>query len=334
MPSLIVGSTGIVLHSLIGPRAEDALHGLLIVLGSHIAWSKQSALVAIGHHDNGHIVILAALVEAVLVVANHVAINARPEASKAHVTIAQLHGVHLAQLLEVLFLKMLLEGQTLLLGTLLRGIETKTAGLIAPRGKRASTLADAAVEQALGQRRSTEDAAADGTSRLAEDGNTCGVATKVRNIALNPLQGKDLVEDTVVARVTFLIFLGKFRVSHEAKCTRAVLDADDDYATLSQQLPQVATIPLGLESTTVNPYHDGQLFGSALSWCSNAQIQTVFAHHIGRTTGACGLWGHLAEGIAHANTLPRSCGLRSAPTQIANGRRCVRNGFVNGQAVF
>ena len=54
-------------------------------------------------------------------------------------------------------------------------------------------MTDAAVEEALGQRRATEDATADGTGTLAKDGHVSGVASKVRNVTLYPLQGENLV---------------------------------------------------------------------------------------------------------------------------------------------
>ena len=124
MPSLVVGSTRIELQCLVGPSTKNALQRFLIVLGSNVTWGKQRTLVTVGHHNHRHIVILAALIHTILVVANHVTIHARPETSKAHVTIAQCHGIHGTQLLQILFLQMLHKGHTLLLGTLLRGIKS------------------------------------------------------------------------------------------------------------------------------------------------------------------------------------------------------------------
>ena len=94
---------------------------------------------------------------------------------------------------------MLLEGDALLLGSLLRGVHAQRAGIIGPGGEGATTLADAAMEEALGEGRAAEEAAADGTSTLASDGDLRGIATEVGNVALYPLEGVDLIEQSVVA---------------------------------------------------------------------------------------------------------------------------------------
>lgn len=193
-------------------------------------------------------------------------------------------------------------------------------------------MADAGTEQSLGQWRSTQYATADGTSTLAEDGNLRWVATKLGDVALNPLQGENLVEDTIVARVSVLALLGEFGVSHEAQSTSAILDADDYYTTLSQTLPQVTPIPLGLESTTMYPYHHGQFVVDARGRCGDTQIQAVLAHLVGSATRTCGLRRHLTELVAHTNTLPSLSWLRVAPTQIAHWRCSVWDGLVDSQS--
>ena len=102
---------------------------------------------------------------------------------------------------------MLLEGQSLLFCTLLRGIHTQRTGIIAPWGERSTTLTDTAVEESLSQRRGTEDATADSTSTLAEDGDIRGVTTEVGDVTLHPLKGVDLIQNTIVSRVPLGILL-------------------------------------------------------------------------------------------------------------------------------
>ena len=55
------------------------------------------------------------------------------------------------------------------------------------------------VEQATGQRRLTEGTHATTTGTLSEDRHVVGVAAKLLDIFLNPFQGFNLVENTVVA---------------------------------------------------------------------------------------------------------------------------------------
>ena len=88
MPSLIIGIAGIDTQRLVGPVAEDALDGLLVILDGDVTRCKEGTLVAVGHHNDGNIIVFAALVEAVLVVADDVAVDTRPEARKAHITVA------------------------------------------------------------------------------------------------------------------------------------------------------------------------------------------------------------------------------------------------------
>ena len=91
------------------------------------------------------------------------------------------------------------EGETLLFGSLLRGIKAQRTRFVAPRGERASTLTDTGTEESLGQRRCTEHAATDGTCALTEDCDFRGVSTEVGNVTLHPLEGEDLIEQTIVA---------------------------------------------------------------------------------------------------------------------------------------
>ena len=119
MPSFVVSIARIDFQSLIGPIAKDAVNRLLIVLCCDIAWCKEGTLIAVSHNNNGHIIVFATLIKTVLVVADDIAVNTRPETSKADIAVAKLHSRHLAHLFEVLFLQVFLESQTLLLGTLL-----------------------------------------------------------------------------------------------------------------------------------------------------------------------------------------------------------------------
>ena len=93
-------------------------------------------------------------------------------------------------------------------------------------------------------------------------------------------------------------------------------------------LPQVATIMFRLETATMNPYHHRQTVVDALGGRCNAQIETIFTHHISRTTRTSGLWWQGTEVVCFQHTLPRLGWLWLAPTQVANGWCCIGNSFI------
>ena len=114
----LIGVAGIDLHSLVCQISEHALDGFLIVCYLHLA-REEDTLVGVGHSDHGYIVVVAALVVAVEVIGDDIAIYAGPEAAEAHVVAAEFFRAHLAQLLQRFLLQVFLEGQSLLLSTFL-----------------------------------------------------------------------------------------------------------------------------------------------------------------------------------------------------------------------
>ena len=199
VPGLLIGIGGIHLQRLLRHIAEHPAGILLIVLSLDGGRREQRTLVGVRHHDHRHIIILPTLIEPILIVADHIAVHAGPEPAEAHIAVAERHRIHRAQLLQRLLLQMLLESQSLLLGTLLRGILADAARGITPGSKRAAALTDTPVEQTPRQRRGTKHAAADRSGALAEDRHLRRIAAEVSDIPLHPLQGIDLVEDAVVA---------------------------------------------------------------------------------------------------------------------------------------
>ena len=77
--------------------------------------------------------------------------------------------------------------------------------------------------------------------------------------------------------------------------------------------------------------HDGQTVVDALCGCGDAEIEAVLAHHIGRAALTCGLWGPGTVVVSLQHTLPGLGWLWGTPTQVANGRCCVGNGFIHGK---
>ena len=164
---------------------------------------------------------------------------------------------------------MLLEGQSLLLSTFLRSVQSDAARRITPGSKRTTALTDTPVEQSFCQRRGTENTAADCSGTLAEDRHLRGVAAEVLNIPLYPLQRIDLVEDAIIPRVPIITLLRQLRMRHKSQRARPVLHAHNHHAALGQQAPQIAAIVLRLEAAAVYPYHHGQFLVRRLRRCRN-----------------------------------------------------------------
>ena len=146
-----------------------------------------------------------------------------------------------------------------------------------------------------------------------------------------PLKGVDLVEDAVVARVALGILFREFGMGHEAKGSRAIFDTDDDHTTQGKVTPQVATIPLRLETTAMDPYHHRQTISGRGSRSSNTQIEAILVHHISGTTRTRGLRRHGAKLVAHSHTFPSLGRLRGAPTQVAHWGSGIGNSLIDGQ---
>ena len=96
-------------------------------------------------------------------------------------------------------------------------------------GQALSTHDDGLVEQATSQRTLAERAHAATTGTLSEDGDVVGVATELRNILLNPLQGLNLVEDAVVAADVVRTLSRKGWVNEEAEDAQTVVDGDEHH---------------------------------------------------------------------------------------------------------
>src|SRR5204863_122842 len=75
------------------------------------------------------------------------------------------------------------------------------------------------------RREESQDAFA--TGRLPEDGHIVCVATEQTDIALDPFEGCDLIEQTEVCRAS-RIFVLQSRMCKEAQLCEAVVDGNDD----------------------------------------------------------------------------------------------------------
>ena len=84
------------------------------------------------------------------------------------------------------------------------------------------------MEQATSQRTLTECTHAAGSGTLSEDGYVVGVATKLSDILLDPLQRLYLVQNAIVATNVMRALCRQFRMGHKTKDAQAVVDGDED----------------------------------------------------------------------------------------------------------
>ena len=142
-------------------------------------------------------------------------------------------GRHMAHLVEVRGMQKLLNLQAEFLALRqCRGANRPGSGPVATAGHYGSA------EQALGER--TEDLLRhrSGTRRLAHQQDLGRIAAKLRNVVMDPLERCVLIQKTVVAGVTALLF-GQFRMRHEAQNAEAIVEIDKDRSVLGNVLATV-----------------------------------------------------------------------------------------------
>ena len=165
----------------------------------NIAAAEARAFIGVVSNKYVHVVEIAILVHAVLVIRDHIAVYYRPGASGDDHLAREGAGVHGAQLSQrlgaeafgVLDAVLLCHGEGFhvlaWIGVMTHGAEGTAA------------LRNCTADQALGKRRCAEHADGDAAGGLAEDSHLGRVAAEGRYIVVDPLQGGDLVHDTVVA---------------------------------------------------------------------------------------------------------------------------------------
>ena len=176
---------------------------------------------------------------------------------------------------------------------------------------------------------------------MTEDGHIVGVATKLGDILLDPLQGLDLVEDTIVARHLMRALGREGGVNEEAEHTKTVVDGDEHHILGTPLL----TVELWLRAealaiaTAMNPQRHRQ-FLAHLTRClrPHIQIEAVLAEsglfpiaplRVVATSILDGLEARTAKRVANLHALPRHDGLRLFPTILLDGRCGVRNAPIN-----
>ena len=134
------------------------------------------------------------------------------------------------------------------------------------------------MEQTTSQRRFAERTHAAATCTLTEDGHVVGVATELCDVLLDPLQGFNLVEDTIVARHLVRTLGSQIWMAEETEDAQTVVDGNEHNVLCAPLLSVelwLRTKALAI-TTTMNPKGNRQfLAGIARSLCPYVQVQAV-----------------------------------------------------------
>ena len=115
-------------------------------------------------------------------------------------------------------------------------------------------------EQTLRQRRRHLRADGKGTGRLAEDGDIVRVAAKGGDIAPHPLDGSQLVHQSVVARCVVWILRGQLLGGEETKNAQPVIHGDNQHPFAGEMFPVLTRLRSAAagKAAAKNPHHHRQ----------------------------------------------------------------------------
>ena len=197
------------------------------------------------------------------------------------------------------------------------------------------------MEETAGERGLADGLDTASASALAEDHDVVRVAAELGDILLDPLQGLDLVEDTVVAGHTVRAFGGELRVGQEAEHTEAVVDGHEDDVLLAPGLGIELRLgtPAFAVTATMDPEGHGELLvGLAGGLGPDVQVEAVLAvgslvaiTPLGEvTTGILdGLIARMTEFVAEFHSLPGNDRLGLLPTVLTDRRSGIGNAPVH-----
>ena len=167
---------------------------------------------------------------------------------------------------------------------------------------------------------------------MTEDHHGAGISTEPGNIALDPLECRDLVQKRVVAGRVMLGFTSQVRMRHEPKDVHPIVEAHEHHALLRK--PGTVVLILGSRAThiaaAVNEHHDRQFRRGALGGCPHVQIEAILAYwnvtFAPRVALGVGWRLHAdgGEAICPLQTLPGNDSLRRTPAQVSYWRRRIR----------
>lgn len=195
-----------------------------------------------------------------------------------------------------------------------------------------TTLKNGTVKEADGKRRSDEIADVECAGRLARDGDLMGVAAKLDDVPLHPVERGELIELTIISGAMFRGFSGELRCSVKPKDSQAVVDADDDDAMaregFAKRRPLAGAFSI---AAAMDPYENRQLRTRSEVRCPDVEEEacfvsghTGFAEHL-RQPSAGGLGARGAVRFCMKCVTPGGGGLRRTPAKISYRLRGIRD---------
>ena len=330
-----IGGRRIGLQQAVGERPIALAHaGDIVVRGARRR--EAEALVRVVAHQNRRVVESPGFVKPVLIVRNHPAVHDRPRhAALAPPHLHQFVGRQRAQFLQRCRASRLgeLRARYFRIGQNTHVLARH--GRLAEGAERAPALRDCALEQTLGQRRCAQHADRNAARGFSEDRDPFRIASERANVALNPLQGRDHVEQAVVPGHVLGRLRAQLRMREEAQNPHPISDSDQHHAALGQLVAAVDRDRRGaaVEAASVNPDQHRDAILRRFRRSPHIQVQAIFAQAAGRRTEH-GLHAPGRELIALARSLPFRGGPGLAPSKIAHRRRREGNPPVHGQVAF
>jgi len=197
------------------------------------------------------------------------------------------------------------------------------------------------VEESAGQRRGEKGKDAFCSGGLTDDRDVGGVAAELGDVALDPLESGDLVEE---CEIIYWCCGGRFflerGMGEETESAETIVDGDDYDSFCRERRAVVDVERPGAEDerSAVNPYEDGKFgrgFGARRPYI---QVEAVFGDWAGIAAIGFGETGGLHAGIAElrgrTRRLPGLGELGFAPAEQAYGRGGVGNAFEGEDFTF
>ena len=161
---------------------------------------------------------------------------------------------------------------------------------------------------------------------FADDGDVGGIAAETGDVALHPLQRRDLIHQAVIAgKALVLVCGGKGGVGEGAEAAEPIVEADHHQPLLRQRRARIGGRRRSAihEAAAIDPEQDRQL-GAGAGGLPDIGVEAVLGRRgakRGRVAGEGKLHAVVAIGGGFAHALPAGHGLGHAPAQVADRRR-------------
>ena len=189
-------------------------------------------------------------------------------------------------------------------------------------------LQDRTLEQAARQPRDHVGHDRTAAGRFAEQRHLLRIAAEQRDVALDPLQRRELIQIAIVAARIAGRFPGQGRMGKEAEAAHAVIHADDDDALGGQRVGGILRGVSVHQRAAMDPDHHGQGRVRCRGRPPDVQRQAVlrFGQIVGLHAGG-------AERSRIEHRCPGLNRLRHPPAQFSDRRRGIGNALEADDAV-